>query len=151
MTEWFQAGYFNMTLMVKRGCDSTLLPLGDLIKRWDRVPFTSGPPHPPIIIRRNSMAGKMSNDKKTGIPLWMMETSNFISLFDINSSSRGTQSPTECNFHAQCALGSRCPHCSSHRSYHPHSPPSPSTTTTTSTFANTRFGITVFVQRDPIL
>merc|ERR1719193_2085590 len=55
MTEWFQAGYFNMTLMVKRGCDSTLLPLGDLIKRWDRVPFTPGPPIPPIILHRNSV------------------------------------------------------------------------------------------------
>ena len=57
MTEWFQAGYFNMSLMVKRGCDSSLLPLGDLIKRWDRVPFTPGPTHPPIIVRRNPSVG----------------------------------------------------------------------------------------------
>ncbi|CAB1326064.1 unnamed protein product [Coregonus sp. 'balchen'] len=32
MTEWFQAGYFTMTLLVKRGCDEVFQPLGEIIK-----------------------------------------------------------------------------------------------------------------------
>ncbi|KAJ8337750.1 hypothetical protein SKAU_G00367160 [Synaphobranchus kaupii] len=32
MSEWFQAGYFTMTLLVKRGCDEGFQPLGDVIK-----------------------------------------------------------------------------------------------------------------------
>uniref|UniRef100_A0A8C4IW70 GRB10 interacting GYF protein 1a n=1 Tax=Dicentrarchus labrax TaxID=13489 RepID=A0A8C4IW70_DICLA len=37
MCEWFQAGYFTMTLLVKRGCDEGFQPLGDVIKMWGRV------------------------------------------------------------------------------------------------------------------
>ncbi|TSV15223.1 GRB10-interacting GYF protein 1 [Bagarius yarrelli] len=36
MCEWFQAGYFTMTLLVKRGCDEGFQPLGDVIKMWGR-------------------------------------------------------------------------------------------------------------------
>ncbi|OXB83426.1 UNVERIFIED_CONTAM: hypothetical protein H355_006273 [Colinus virginianus] len=43
MAEWFQAGYFTMSLLVKRACDETFQPLGDIMKMWGRVPFTSGP------------------------------------------------------------------------------------------------------------
>ncbi|XP_041805444.1 GRB10-interacting GYF protein 2 isoform X2 [Chelmon rostratus] len=48
MTEWFQAGYFTMSLLVKRGCDEVFQPLGEIIKIWGRVPFTPGPAPPPL-------------------------------------------------------------------------------------------------------
>ena len=48
MAEWFSAGYFTMNLLVKRGCDDIFQPLGELIKRWGRVPFLSGPTPPPL-------------------------------------------------------------------------------------------------------
>ncbi|XP_062336777.1 GRB10-interacting GYF protein 2 isoform X1 [Osmerus eperlanus] len=48
MSEWFQAGYFTMTLLVKRGCDEVFQPLGEIIKMWGRVPFALGPAPPPL-------------------------------------------------------------------------------------------------------
>ncbi|XP_035375548.1 GRB10-interacting GYF protein 1 isoform X3 [Electrophorus electricus] len=51
MCEWFQAGYFCMTLLVKRGCDEGFQPLGDVIKMWGRVPFAPGPSPPPLLVR----------------------------------------------------------------------------------------------------
>ncbi|KAJ8246840.1 hypothetical protein GJAV_G00255970 [Gymnothorax javanicus] len=51
MSEWFQAGYFTMTLLVKRGCDEGFQPLGDVIKMWGRVPFAPGPSPPPLLVR----------------------------------------------------------------------------------------------------
>lgn len=51
MAEWFQAGYFTMSLLVKRACDDTFQPLGDIMKMWGRVPFTPGPaPLPHLVI-----------------------------------------------------------------------------------------------------
>nr|XP_055059628.1 GRB10-interacting GYF protein 2 isoform X2 [Misgurnus anguillicaudatus] len=49
MFEWFQAGYFTMTLQVKRGCDEAFQPLGEIIKVWGRVPFSPGTPLPPMV------------------------------------------------------------------------------------------------------
>uniref|UniRef100_A0A4W5K999 GRB10 interacting GYF protein 1 n=1 Tax=Hucho hucho TaxID=62062 RepID=A0A4W5K999_9TELE len=49
MYEWFQAGYFSMSLLVKRGCDEGFQPLGDVIKMWGRVPFAPGPSPPPLL------------------------------------------------------------------------------------------------------
>ncbi|KAF7700899.1 GRB10-interacting GYF protein 1 isoform X1 [Silurus meridionalis] len=49
MCEWFQAGYFTMTLLVKRGCDEGFQPLGEVIKMWGRVPFSPGPSPPPLL------------------------------------------------------------------------------------------------------
>ncbi|CAB1345326.1 unnamed protein product [Coregonus sp. 'balchen'] len=51
MCEWFQAGYFSMSLLVKRGCDEGFQPLGDVIKMWGRVPFAPGPSPPPLLVR----------------------------------------------------------------------------------------------------
>ena len=48
MAEWFQAGYFTMSLLVKRGCDEVFQALGDIMKIWGRVPFTPGPAPPPL-------------------------------------------------------------------------------------------------------
>ncbi|XP_056156351.1 GRB10-interacting GYF protein 1 [Lampris incognitus] len=52
MCEWFQAGYFTMTLLVKRGCDEGFQALGDVIKMWGRVPFAPGPSPPPLLVRQ---------------------------------------------------------------------------------------------------
>ncbi|XP_027876559.1 GRB10-interacting GYF protein 2 isoform X6 [Xiphophorus couchianus] len=48
MSDWFQAGYFTMSLLVKRGCDEVFQPLGEMMKIWGRVPFTPGPAPPPL-------------------------------------------------------------------------------------------------------
>uniref|UniRef100_H3DCQ0 GRB10 interacting GYF protein 2 n=1 Tax=Tetraodon nigroviridis TaxID=99883 RepID=H3DCQ0_TETNG len=48
MTEWFQAGYFQVSLLVKRGCDEVFQPLGEIMKIWGRVPFSPGPAPPPL-------------------------------------------------------------------------------------------------------
>ena len=50
MAEWFSAGYFTMNLLVKRGCDEEFMCLGDVIKRWGRVPFVQGPEPPPLAV-----------------------------------------------------------------------------------------------------
>lgn len=48
MVGWFHHGYFTMQLSIRRQCDAMYLPLGEVIKRWGRVPFLSGPAPPPI-------------------------------------------------------------------------------------------------------
>ncbi|XP_037644092.1 GRB10-interacting GYF protein 2 isoform X9 [Sebastes umbrosus] len=48
MAEWFQAGYFTMSLLVKRGCDEVFQALGEIMKIWGRIPFTPGPAPPPL-------------------------------------------------------------------------------------------------------
>ncbi|XP_037765365.1 GRB10-interacting GYF protein 2 isoform X10 [Chelonia mydas] len=58
MAEWFQAGYFTMSLLVKRACDESFQPLGDIMKMWGRVPFTPGPAPPPHL-------GEMDQERLT--------------------------------------------------------------------------------------
>ncbi|XP_029660632.1 GIGYF family protein CG11148 isoform X1 [Formica exsecta] len=48
MAEWCKAGYFTTGLLVRRTCDERYTTLGDLIKLCGRVPFTPGPPIPPL-------------------------------------------------------------------------------------------------------
>ncbi|XP_012534011.1 GRB10-interacting GYF protein 2 isoform X2 [Monomorium pharaonis] len=48
MAEWCKAGYFSTGLLVRRTCDERYATLGDLIKMFGRVPFTPGPPIPPL-------------------------------------------------------------------------------------------------------
>ncbi|XP_047224490.1 GRB10-interacting GYF protein 2 isoform X2 [Girardinichthys multiradiatus] len=48
MSDWFQAGYFTVSLLVKRGCDEVFQALGEMMKIWGRVPFTPGPAPPPL-------------------------------------------------------------------------------------------------------
>ncbi|KAM5165418.1 GRB10-interacting GYF protein 2 isoform 1-T3 [Mantella aurantiaca] len=43
MAEWYQAGYFPVTLLLRRVCDETFQTLGDIIKLWGRVPFITPP------------------------------------------------------------------------------------------------------------
>lgn len=57
MAEWFQAGYFSMSLLVKRGCDEGFQPLGEVIKMWGRVPFAPGPSPPPLLVSTVCLAG----------------------------------------------------------------------------------------------
>lgn len=54
MAEWFQAGYFSMALLVKRGCDEGFQPLGEVIKMWGRVPFAPGPSPPPLLVSKHT-------------------------------------------------------------------------------------------------
>ncbi|XP_011687407.1 PREDICTED: PERQ amino acid-rich with GYF domain-containing protein 2 isoform X2 [Wasmannia auropunctata] len=48
MAEWYKAGYFTTGLLVRRTCDERYATLGDLIKMFGRIPFTPGPPIPPL-------------------------------------------------------------------------------------------------------
>ncbi|XP_054709856.1 GRB10-interacting GYF protein 2-like [Uloborus diversus] len=48
MLEWFSAGYFTMSLKVRRECDKKFSHLGELIKSWGRVPFMPGSIPPPV-------------------------------------------------------------------------------------------------------
>ncbi|CAD6237108.1 GSCOCG00002144001-RA-CDS [Cotesia congregata] len=48
MAEWCKAGYFTPNLLVRRTCDERYATLGDLMKICGRVPFTPGPPIPPL-------------------------------------------------------------------------------------------------------
>ncbi|KAG8445408.1 hypothetical protein GDO86_010261 [Hymenochirus boettgeri] len=41
MAEWYQAGYFPMTLLLRRVCDDAFQTLGDIIKKWGRLPFST--------------------------------------------------------------------------------------------------------------
>uniref|UniRef100_F6WYS9 GRB10 interacting GYF protein 2 n=1 Tax=Xenopus tropicalis TaxID=8364 RepID=F6WYS9_XENTR len=49
MAEWYQAGYFPMTLLLRRVCDDAFQSLGDIIKKWGRVPFST-PPTPTRLV-----------------------------------------------------------------------------------------------------
>ncbi|CAM1294446.1 GIGYF1 (predicted) [Pycnogonum litorale] len=55
MSDWLNAGYFNMSLLIRRGCDNKFLPLGDLMKLWGRSPFREGCPDPPPIRCSNAV------------------------------------------------------------------------------------------------
>ncbi|XP_055084647.1 GRB10-interacting GYF protein 2 isoform X2 [Periophthalmus magnuspinnatus] len=64
MSEWFQAGYFTMSLLVKRGCDETFQPLGEIIKIWGRVPFTPGPAPPPLPVRADTDQDRLKRQQE---------------------------------------------------------------------------------------
>ncbi|XP_046945516.1 GRB10-interacting GYF protein 1 isoform X3 [Lynx rufus] len=68
MAEWFQAGYFSMALLVKRGCDEGFQPLGEVIKMWGRVPFAPGPSPPPLLVSTSTWrgAGRGSGSRTDG-------------------------------------------------------------------------------------
>ncbi|XP_015430986.1 PREDICTED: PERQ amino acid-rich with GYF domain-containing protein 2 isoform X2 [Dufourea novaeangliae] len=48
MAEWCKSGYFTARLMVRRTCDERYTTLGELMKISGRIPFTPGPPIPPL-------------------------------------------------------------------------------------------------------
>ena len=42
MAQWFSAGYFTMTLLVKRGCDQQFQPLGKSLQCFWTIAFYIG-------------------------------------------------------------------------------------------------------------
>ncbi|CAL1545912.1 unnamed protein product [Lymnaea stagnalis] len=68
MAQWFSAGYFTMSLIVKRGCDDTYKPLGELIKRYGRVPFAAGPPLPPLITNNVAAENTLPTTQALSMP-----------------------------------------------------------------------------------
>lgn len=66
MAEWFQAGYFSMALLVKRGCDEGFQPLGEVIKMWGRVPFAPGPSPPPLLVSVPALAWNREGRQEPG-------------------------------------------------------------------------------------
>ncbi|CAF0919238.1 unnamed protein product [Brachionus calyciflorus] len=50
MSGWLTAGYFSMTLMVKRGCDEKFLPLGVLTQNLGRLPFSPQAKNPQSVV-----------------------------------------------------------------------------------------------------
>uniref|UniRef100_A0A2C9KNG4 GYF domain-containing protein n=1 Tax=Biomphalaria glabrata TaxID=6526 RepID=A0A2C9KNG4_BIOGL len=68
MAQWFSAGYFTMSLIVKRGCDDSYKPLGELIKRYGRVPFLPGPPLPPLITGNMPAEPTVSSTPPLAVP-----------------------------------------------------------------------------------
>ncbi|XP_042201759.1 GRB10-interacting GYF protein 2-like isoform X3 [Callorhinchus milii] len=70
MSDWFQAGYFPMSLLVKRGCDEGFQPLGDVIKMWGRVPFSPGPSPPPLLPVPYTVNNQHSNQESRQMELW---------------------------------------------------------------------------------
>ncbi|KOC67726.1 PERQ amino acid-rich with GYF domain-containing protein [Habropoda laboriosa] len=82
MAEWCKAGYFTAGLMVRRTCDERYSTLGDLMKMCGRIPFTPGPPIPPLKLADqvippvpNTVPAGMSALPKTGIddPLLLLQ------------------------------------------------------------------------------
>ncbi|KAK7869595.1 hypothetical protein R5R35_003385 [Gryllus longicercus] len=70
MAEWFRSGYFTLSLLVRRGCDECYSQLGDLIKKWGRVPFLPGPTMPPLKIRE----GIVSRPQGSGVAHGTLQT-----------------------------------------------------------------------------
>uniref|UniRef100_A0A671Z0A0 GRB10 interacting GYF protein 2 n=1 Tax=Sparus aurata TaxID=8175 RepID=A0A671Z0A0_SPAAU len=79
MAEWFQAGYFTMSLLVKRGCDEVFQPLGEIMKIWGRVPFTPGPA-PPLITTTHNISLLPPVTRSLSVPdsgsVWEMQNSS---------------------------------------------------------------------------
>ncbi|XP_061934620.1 GRB10-interacting GYF protein 2 isoform X1 [Apis cerana] len=82
MAEWCKAGYFTAGLMVRRTCDERYTTLGDLVKMCGRIPFTPGPPIPPLKLADqvippvpNTVPAGMSALSKTSIedPLLLLQ------------------------------------------------------------------------------
>lgn len=61
MAEWYKAGYFTPSLLLKRECDDQFAQLGDLTRVFGRVPFIPGPPVPPIKVRDQLLSSLLQN------------------------------------------------------------------------------------------
>uniref|UniRef100_A0A8C5SNY5 GRB10 interacting GYF protein 2 n=1 Tax=Laticauda laticaudata TaxID=8630 RepID=A0A8C5SNY5_LATLA len=73
MTEWFQAGYFTMSLLVKRACDDSFQPLGDIMKIWGRVPFTPGPASPLHMVMAQQQKAVVSSQQQQQLALLLQQ------------------------------------------------------------------------------
>nr|XP_033780262.1 GRB10-interacting GYF protein 1 isoform X10 [Geotrypetes seraphini] len=92
MAEWFHAGYFTMSLLVKRGCDEGFQPLGEVIKMWGRVPFAPGPSPPPLLGNMDQDRLKKQQELAAAALYQQLQHQQFLQL--INSRQQ----------YAQCAL-----------------------------------------------
>ncbi|XP_055148593.1 GRB10-interacting GYF protein 1 isoform X3 [Symphalangus syndactylus] len=102
MAEWFQAGYFSMSLLVKRGCDEGFQPLGEVIKMWGRVPFAPGPSPPPLLGNMDQERLKKQQELATAALYQQLQHQQFLQLV----SSR--QLP-QCALREKAALGDLTP------------------------------------------
>ncbi|XP_068919355.1 GRB10-interacting GYF protein 1 isoform X1 [Petaurus breviceps papuanus] len=102
MAEWFQAGYFSMALLVKRGCDEGFQPLGEVIKMWGRVPFAPGPSPPPLLGNMDQERLKKQQELATAALYQQLQHQQFLQL--INS----RQFP-QCALQQKAAMGDLTP------------------------------------------
>ncbi|XP_011912659.1 PREDICTED: PERQ amino acid-rich with GYF domain-containing protein 1 isoform X2 [Cercocebus atys] len=102
MAEWFQAGYFSMSLLVKRGCDEGFQPLGEVIKMWGRVPFAPGPSPPPLLGNMDQERLKKQQELAAAALYQQLQHQQFLQLV----SSR--QLP-QCALREKAALGDLTP------------------------------------------
>ncbi|KAG8523761.1 GRB10-interacting GYF protein 1 [Galemys pyrenaicus] len=102
MAEWFQAGYFSMALLVKRGCDEGFQPLGEVIKMWGRVPFAPGPSPPPLLGNMDQERLKKQQELAAAALYQQLQHQQFLQL--VNS----RQLP-QCALREKAALGDLTP------------------------------------------
>ncbi|XP_036267163.1 GRB10-interacting GYF protein 1 isoform X2 [Pipistrellus kuhlii] len=102
MAEWFQAGYFSMALLVKRGCDEGFQPLGEVIKMWGRVPFAPGPSPPPLLGNMDQERLKKQQELAAAALYQQLQHQQFLQLVN----SRPLQ---QCGLREKVALGDLTP------------------------------------------
>uniref|UniRef100_A0A8C3FLF1 GRB10 interacting GYF protein 1 n=1 Tax=Chrysemys picta bellii TaxID=8478 RepID=A0A8C3FLF1_CHRPI len=99
MAEWFQAGYFTMSLLVKRGCDEGFQPLGEVIKMWGRVPFAPGPSPPPLLGNLDQERLKKQQELAAAALYQQLQHQQFLQLINrylpdrYSASAQGTPLP----------------------------------------------------------
>uniref|UniRef100_A0A6I8N3L5 GRB10 interacting GYF protein 1 n=1 Tax=Ornithorhynchus anatinus TaxID=9258 RepID=A0A6I8N3L5_ORNAN len=91
MAEWFQAGYFSMALLVKRGCDEGFQPLGEVIKMWGRVPFAPGPSPPPLLGNMDQERLKKQQELAAAALYQQLQHQQFLQLIRWGDQSGGPE------------------------------------------------------------
>lgn len=102
MAEWFQAGYFSMALLVKRGCDEGFQPLGEVIKMWGRVPFAPGPSPPPLLGNLDQERLKKQQELAAASLYQQLQHQQFLQLV-------GSRQVPQCALREKAALGDLSP------------------------------------------
>uniref|UniRef100_A0A8C5K2L6 GRB10 interacting GYF protein 1 n=1 Tax=Jaculus jaculus TaxID=51337 RepID=A0A8C5K2L6_JACJA len=102
MAEWFQAGYFSMSLLVKRGCDEGFQPLGEVIKMWGRVPFAPGPSPPPLLGNMDQERLKKQQELAAAALYQQLQHQHFLQLV-------GSRQLPQCGLREKAAMGDLTP------------------------------------------
>ncbi|KAL6034931.1 hypothetical protein STEG23_029357 [Scotinomys teguina] len=102
MAEWFQAGYFSMSLLVKRGCDEGFQPLGEVIKMWGRVPFAPGPSPPPLLGNMDQERLKKQQELAAAALYQQLQHQHFLQLV-------GSRQLQPCTLREKAAMGDLTP------------------------------------------
>ncbi|XP_021110149.1 GRB10-interacting GYF protein 1 isoform X2 [Heterocephalus glaber] len=102
MAEWFQAGYFSMSLLVKRGCDEGFQPLGEVIKMWGRVPFAPGPSPPPLLGNMDQERLKKQQELAAAALYQQLQHQQFLQLV-------GSRQLPPCSLREKAAMGDLAP------------------------------------------